>query len=70
MLYLILTQVYPGAGVTEVVASEGPSIQCCTYPSTGRDIAVNSLHSDFGPKPIGLGSEPQQQTLFTVTLQI
>ena len=41
-----------GAGVTEVVASEGPDPMLYLSASTGRDIAVNSLHSDFGPSSI------------------
>ena len=45
-----------GAGVTEVVASEGSASNVVLTSSTGRDIAVNSLHSDFGPSSIGLGS--------------
>ena len=45
-----------GAGVSEVVASEGSADNVVLTSSTGRDIAVNSLHSDFGPSSIGLGS--------------
>jgi len=45
-----------GAGVTEVVASEGDDNNIILTSSSGRDIAVNSLHSDFGPSSLGFGS--------------
>ena len=45
-----------GAGVTDVVASEGSDNNLVLTSSSGRDIVVNSLHTDFGPSSIGLGS--------------
>ena len=44
------------AGVTEVVASEGTNNNIVLTSSTGRDIKVESNHSDFGPSSVGLGS--------------
>ena len=44
------------AGVTEVVASEGSDNNVVLTSSTGRDIKVESNHSDFGPSSVGLGS--------------
>ena len=44
------------AGVSEVVASEGDNTNIVLTSSTGRDIAVNSNHSDFGPSTVGFGT--------------
>ena len=43
-----------GAGISEVVASQGSDTNIVLVSSTGRDIAVNSNHADFGPSSIGL----------------
>lgn len=45
-----------GAGVTEVVASEGDSDNIVLTSSTGYDIKVISVDPAFGPSSIGLGS--------------
>jgi len=45
-----------GAGISEVVASQGSDTNVVLVSSTGRDIAVNSNHADFGPSSIGFGS--------------
>jgi hypothetical protein len=45
-----------GAGVSEVVAEEGDDDNIVLTSSTGRDIAVNSLHNDIGPSTFGFGT--------------
>lgn len=45
-----------GAGVSEVVASEGDSDNIILTSSTGYDIKVVSTAPDFGPSSIGLGA--------------
>jgi hypothetical protein len=45
-----------GAGISEVVASQGSDTNVVLVSSTGRDIAVNSNHADFGPSSIGFGT--------------
>jgi len=47
---------FSGAGITEVVASLGDDDNVVLTSSSGRDIKVNSLHSDFGPSTLGFGS--------------
>ena len=49
-------QALAGASISKVSASLGSSDNIVLTSSDGRDIQVNSLHSDFGPSTIGLGS--------------
>ena len=44
------------ASITELVASIGSDTNIVLTSSTGRDIVVNSKHTDFGPSSVGLGS--------------
>ena len=45
-----------GAGVSDVVASEGDDTNIVITVSSGRDVEVKSLHADFGPSSLGLGA--------------
>ena len=45
-----------GASITELSASLGTNDNVLLTSSVGRDIAVNSLHSDFGPSTLGLAT--------------